>query len=228
MTYDGLSESDKIGNPDDLARQLGEKGINKLLEIVCAAYAILYKNRIIKPKMSEDEITEELFKEIVIAWSKPNIPKTVIPINQKIDKNNAKNIGRPPTIDFCFRDRWTKEAFFGFECKLLAESNNRLCDEYIKNGLYRFIEGKYCARGSAGSMIGYINSGNVATIVSEVRTRVNKERIMQVMALASSILTFKEHYVSIHSRDKGLSPFCIHHLFFCFVTFEKVVSDNDA
>ena len=132
MTSSHLQRSHRFGSADDLARKLGEKGIISILEIVCAAYTILYKNQLVKPEMSEDEITEELFKEIVFAWKTSSITETVIPINQKIDKNQARDRGKPPTIDFCFRDRWVKEAFFGFECKLLAEGNNRLYKEYIE------------------------------------------------------------------------------------------------
>lgn len=220
MISSGFEESYKVGNPYDLAVKIGEDGITKLLGLVCAAYDTLYKHDIVKSGMSEDEITEELFKEIQIVWRVSSIPQTIVPINQKIDKTNAKDRGRPPTIDFCFRDRWVREAFFGFECKLLAEGNDRLYEEYIKNGLYRFIEGKYCAKGSAGSLIGYVNSGSVDAIVKEVKSRVDKERILKDMALASSISAFQEHYVSIHSRDKGLPQFCVHHLFFRFVPMD--------
>ena len=226
MTSGRLQESYRIGSPDYLAKQLGERGITRLLEIVCSAYAILYENRTVEPEMSEDEITEELFKEIVFVWSKSSIPKTVIPINQKIDKANAKDRGRPPTIDFCFRDRWVKEAFFGFECKLLAEGDNRLCKEYIDNGLCRYLQGKYCAGGSAGSMIGYINSGSIIAVVQNVKIRVDKEKALRPMTLASAIYAFKEHYVSMHEREKGLSSFIVHHLFLYFAA-DSVKSSID-
>ncbi|WXG46139.1 MAG: hypothetical protein WED05_05660 [Candidatus Atabeyarchaeum deiterrae] len=217
MTYDSLQEGYRTGSPFDLAKHLGDKGITRLLEIVCEAYTTLYRNRIVKPQMSEDEITEELFKEVNIAWSASSVPPAVVPINQKIDREHAKDRGKPPTIDFCFRDRWEKEAFFGFECKLLAEGNSRSYREYIKQGLYRYIEGRYCANGTVGSLIGYINTGRIAVIVKEIKTRVDKERIVEVMTLASSVSAFREHYVSTHLREKDRSPFRIHHLFFSFV-----------
>lgn len=222
MTSDLVQESYKFGSPHDLAAQIGEEGITKLLEIVCDAYHTLCKNTLCKnhgvgSRMSEDEITEELFKEIVFIWSRSSITETIRPINQKIDRTNAKNKGRPPTIDFCFRDSWVQDAFFGFECKLLAEGNNGLYKEYVENGLCRYLQGKYCAQGSAGSLIGYVMFGRLATIVQDVKARVDKERLLKDMALASSICGFKEHYVSTHSREKALPPFCVHHLFFCFI-----------
>ena len=216
MPSDRFQESYRVGNPYDLAEQIGEDGIAKLLALVCEAYNMLCNHKIVKLGMSEDEITEELFKEIQIVWRASTIPQTIIPINQKIDKTLAKNIGKPPAIDFCFRDRWVKEAFFGFECKLLAEGNVRLYKEYVENGLFRYLQGKYCAKGSAGSLIGYVNSGRISVIVQDVKTRVDKESILTAMVKASSISAFEEHYVSTHSREGGLSSFCVHHLFFCF------------
>ena len=166
--------------------------------------------------MSEDEITEELVKEMNVIWSGSRITKSLVPISQKIDKTLAKNRGRSPTIDICFRDRWEKEVFFGFECKLLEEGDGRLYNEYIVSGLYRYLEGKYCSQGSAGSLIGYVKVGRLDVIIKEVKTRVDKEKILRTMDLAASIDGFKEHYVSTHSRDRGLPHFSVHHLFFLF------------
>jgi hypothetical protein len=206
------------GTVCDLAEQIGEQGVSNLLKIVCDAYQELCGNHNIKQEMSEDEITEELFKEVVLIWSKSSITETIRPINQKIDRTSAKPRGRPPTIDFCFRDKWVSEAFFGFECKLLAEGDTRLYNEYIENGLYRYLRGTYSARGSAGSLVGYVKLGNLATIVQDVKARVDNERILKVMALASSIGRFKEHYVSVHSREMALPSFYVHHLFFSFAS----------
>jgi hypothetical protein len=215
MPIDHFHERYRSGSPYDLAQQIGESGITKLLEVVCHAYSNLCENHLIITEMSEDEITEEIFKELVYVYHESSVPRTLIPVNQKIDTTLAKNRGRPPTIDFCFRDRWVKEVFFGFECKLLAEGNGRLYQEYIDNGLCRYLQGKYCSIGSAGSMIGYIKSGNIAIVIHDVKCRVDQKKAVNAMAAAPSIGSFKEHYVSMHIRD-GLSQFRVHHLFFNF------------
>lgn len=200
----------------DLAEQIGEHGVSGILKIVCDAYHRLCENHSIKMDMAEDEITEELINEVDLVWSKSSITETIRPIPQKIDRTRAKPRGRPPTIDFCFRANWDSLAFFGFECKLLAEDDNGLYNEYVKNGLYRYLRGTYCARGSAGSLVGYVKQGNLSTIIQDVKARIDTERILKVMVLASSIGKFKEHYVSVHSREVALPPFCVHHLFFSF------------
>lgn len=216
MTSDPFQQSFKLGSPFDLAKQIGEDGIKRLLEIVCEAYEVLCRNHVIQVTMSEDEITEELFIEVEVVWRKSNIPDTIIPYHEKIDRANAKDIGKPPTIDFCFRHRWVKETYLGFECKRLAEGNNHLYKEYIENGLWRYLQGKYCAHGSTGSLIGYVISGGLAIIEQNVKARVDKERALKAMTEAFPVHAFKEHYVSMHLRERGLSPFCVHHLFFLF------------
>jgi hypothetical protein len=104
-----LQSGYRFGDSHDLAELIGEEGIKRLLEIVCDAYDMLSKNHCVQSRMSEDEITELLFKEVQFIWMSSAL-ETVYPINQKIDRTYAKNRGRPPTIDFCFRDRYVKEA----------------------------------------------------------------------------------------------------------------------
>lgn len=205
-----------FGSPYDLARQLGENGIAKILEIVCEAYVVLQTKHLVKKGMTEDEITEELVSQTECIWRKSSVLSSIVPMNQKIDRTLAKNRGRPPTIDFCFRHVWVKEAFFGFECKRLAEGNSALSQEYVDNGLCRYLRGEYCSSGSAGSMIGYVTSGSLVAIIRDIKTRVDNERAVNAMTLAFSIGLFKEHYVSTHTRERGLSQFSVHHLFFSF------------
>lgn len=210
------STSQFEGDIRDLAEQIGEHGITNLLRIVCDAYQSLYEKHKIKQEMSEDEITEELGVEVMFVWSTSSITKSIRPYPQKGDRTFAKPRGRPPTIDFCFRDAYVGERFFGFECKLLTEGDKRLYNEYVENGLCRFLSGKYSAYSSTGSLVGYVKFGNLSKIIQEVKARVNAERILKVMDLASPIGDFKEHYVSVHSREMELPSFLVHHLFFSF------------
>jgi hypothetical protein len=166
--------------------------------------------------MTEDEITEELYSQTQYILRKSNISPTLVLVNQKIDRALAKNIGRLPSIDFCFRDRWVRKAFFGFECKLLSEGKGTLSQQYVDEGVCRYLEGKYCSTGSAGAMIGYVKAGNVSVIIEDVKLRVNKKNIVSPMSLSIKLGIVSNHFVSIHTRDKELSDFLIHHLFFKF------------
>lgn len=206
-----------LGSPLDLAKELGEDGINQLLEIVCAAYNGLLAKQVIRLGMSEDKITEELYAEIMAVWATSSIVDSIRPIHQKGDWLSAKDGKKPPTIDIVFRDSFERDAFFAFECKLLKEEESRLFWEYVKEGLDRYLQGKYCASGSAGSLIGYVMSGKLTNVVEEVRKRVDVDKILEVMKLSIPLGKFNNHYVSIHSRENSLPKFFVHHLFFSFV-----------
>ena len=201
------------GNPKDLAQELGFDGIMTLLGIICKAYKNLCVYEKVTSEMDEPEITEELLIELKLIWKKTDLP--LIPHHEKSDRK-GKRRGRAPTIDFCFRDRWYKDSYFGAECKILEEKNNKLYNLYIEEGVGRYLSGKYGENCSAGSMIGYVKIGNTAEIINEVKVRVNTLPDSSEMRQADSIGKFTEHYKSVHERKVGRSPFHIHHLFFSF------------
>ena len=185
------------GNPKDLAQELGSDGIMTLLGIICEAYTNLCVYKKVTSEMDEPEITEELLIELKLIWKRTDFP--FIPHHEKSDRK-AKKRGRPPTIDFCFRDRWYPHSYFGAECKILEEKNNKLYDLYIKEGVCRYLSGKYGENCSAGSMIGYVRIGNTAEIINEVRIRVNTLSDNSEMRQADSIGRFTEHYKSVHNQ----------------------------
>lgn len=215
ISWQGLPNVDQLGDAKDLAQKLGEAGINKLLEVVCCAYQSLRNNNLITAGMSEDEITEELAIQVDVICRQSSMPINIASIPQKIDRKLAKQKGKSPAIDFCFRHTWVKDAYFGFECKILAEANTTLSKEYIKEGVCRYLDGKYCSKGSASSMVGYVKSGNLTVIIQDIIERVNKERIVRLMSKSSTIGIFDEHYLSTHNRLNN-SNFDIQHLFFNF------------
>jgi hypothetical protein len=216
MSFGNFQDSYQLGSASDLAKELGEQGIAKLLAIVCSAYKILQENSLINSEMKEYEITEELVTQVTCVWAESeNKPQNIVPINQKSDTACAKKRGKAPTIDFCFRNSWIRETYFGFECKVLEQSDNSLYDKYIVNGLDRYIGGTYCSKGSASSMVGYIKRGDLSIIVKEIKQRVDQDNISKNMSKSNNIGSFEQHFMSSHWRVDG-SEICIHHLFLHF------------
>jgi len=91
--------------PSDLAKRLGSQGIRALLTLLTRAYQDLYDRQWVKADSPEDRITEEWFVHILKRWRSDSACH-LIPIPQKADSQRAKSRGRPPTIDFCFRDEF--------------------------------------------------------------------------------------------------------------------------
>ena len=205
------------GRPDDLAEELGSDGIRTIFIIICEAYKNLRRFGKVSSAMNETRITEELFIELQAVMRTDGYRNlSLYPIHEKSHDRNGKGRGKTPTIDFCFRDRWVRDRYFGAECKLLKENYKTLYDDYIAGGVCRYLIGKYSENCSIGSMIGYLTSGNTREIVSEVKNRVDKTRNVSKMEKSDPINSFNEHYKSVHKREVDFSIFHIHHLFFSF------------
>ena len=155
------------GRPKDLAEELGADGIRTILIIICEAYKILLILGKVESAMNETRITEELFIELQAVMRTGEYRNlSLYPIHEKSHDRNGKGRGKTPTIDFCFRDRWVRDRYFGAECKLLKENYKTLYDDYVAGGVCRYLTGKYSENCSIGSMIGYITSGNTGEIIS--------------------------------------------------------------
>ena len=185
-----------------------------LFRIICEAYKELRASGRVTSIMSETEITEELFVELLDVWKKANI--TLKPVHEKSHGKRKKGRGKTPTIDFCFRHKWNPNSYFGAECKLLEENNSELYKLYVDEGVNRYLSGKYGEKCSVGSMIGYIIIGNTAEIINKVKIKVDELSNISNMKKSDSINGFTEHYKSVHERSVGDTPFHIHHLFFPF------------
>ncbi len=201
----------------DLAQRLGPNAIRVMLCLMRDAYFDLVEREVIDLKMRENQITEEWYDCLVVRWPQSSIYPTYRPHSQKEDESGRiSNRGNPPTIDFCFRAGWDRRVYFGAECKLVEATSKTLCDEYMKNGVCRYIEGKYGSKFSEGAMIGFVRQTQCADVAMGLRGRIvalgNPSGFEQTDLLAP----FENHYVSKHNRVKGISPFTIHHLLFLF------------
>ncbi len=206
----------KANSPEDLAKVLGHGGVQNLLKIMCKAYRRLYISGKIKCTMSEPEISEELYIELLLEWKKSDA--SFIPTCEKAHGKRKKGAGKTPTIDICFRKYWSSVSYFGFECKRLKEKDSTLYKNYVEKGMRHFLLGEYSPNCSVGSMIGYITVGNIGTIINDVKNRVDKESAVSNMKKSYPLNDFTYHHVSAHKRKFGYSsPFYFHHLFFTFI-----------
>lgn len=115
-----------------------------------------------------------------------------------------------------------EDLFYAFECKRLdgGLTKNK---EYINNGLSRFIDGKYSKKMSLAGMIGFVQgfkkSGNVNSLVVDIKDVLNKHKIIKTTKNLTKYTIdkkFKYSYFSQHKRKKPLSKIDLYHLFFDF------------
>lgn len=203
--------------PGDLAKRLGGQGIRRLLTLMTTAYQDLYDRQWVKADSPEDGITEEWFVHIQNRWRSDGA-FGLVPIHQKPDIGSAKSRGRPPTIDFCFRDEFFPESYFGAECKLLDEACAKHLRAYLDdtNGIGRFIKGKYAARTGAGAMVGYVRRGDCDVVAKDVACAMRELDDSPMLRQSPPLPEFDPIYESEHRRSVGVSPFLCHHLLLAF------------
>ena len=96
----------------DLAKILGHRGLITLIELMCEAYFDLLGSGFVKADTPENDITEEWYVKIVLKYQrKPHL--AVVPFHQKSDQTKGKKGKLSPTIDFCFRDQYFPQSYFG-------------------------------------------------------------------------------------------------------------------
>lgn len=198
--------------PKDLLELLGSSGVRVLLELMRDAYSELINIRDDFSGMSENDITEEWYVQLVVVWRVSRVPSSIVPIHEKQDKSKAAKRGRPPTIDFCFRGTWDKYAYFGAEAKLVEADDKELCDEYVNAGVERFLSGKYNPVVSEGAMLAYIRKSQCADVAEAVKQRVVNLPGSPILNKEIILLPFEDYYTSNHVENTR--PFLVHHLLF--------------
>jgi hypothetical protein len=212
-----IADNTSASVPSDLARRLGSEGIRQLLKIMVDAYRDLYKRQWVRADSPEDSITEEWFVCIQKRW-KPDNAYGLIPVPQKQDTGQAKTRGRPPTIDFCFRDGLSSQSYFGAECKLLDQGSSRHLKAYMDDteGIGRFLSGKYAACTGAGAMVGYVRRGDCHVVAGELAKGIEQLAGKPKLLKSQPVESFEQLYESKHTRREGVSPFVCFHLLLAF------------
>ena len=137
---------------------------------------------------------------------------------QKQDRAKAGSRGGPPTIDFCFRDVFRREAYFGAECKLLDEGSSKHLRDYLddRKGIGRFLRGKYASRVGAGAMVGYVRQGDCNVVAKDLARGISRLEGKPRLSKPKPLPRFDQLYESEHKRRSDVSPFVCYHLLFAF------------
>ena len=104
---------------------------------------------------------------------------------------------------------------FGAECKRLRSDQLKLLNEYIDNGVNRFVSGKYSSKSTVASMIGYIQEGSISEIVTKLMPLMKNTNLRE--NFVRLILEMNPEYKSVHVRTLDSQVITLHHLFFDFV-----------
>lgn len=207
--------------PDDLAKRLGSTGVNKILSTLWQGYHDLIADTsiTITEDALEDDITQEWYGKISLLWANENRAtilriNSIGPVHQYQDPTLKKERGYKPTIDFCFRDWDTSNSYFGAECKNLYNRRKEKIKRYVTTGVENYVSGRYGSQSSESSIVGYVLSGRIPEIVTELIAEI--AAVAPVSNLSRELRYADPQYSSQHKRKTDESEITLHHLFFDF------------
>lgn len=131
-------------------------------------------------------------------------------------------------IDIQLCGQWHQNArvYFAWECKLIADYSDRkykdLVNEYIKNGIFRFIDKHYSAYVTDAGMLGYVLAGEVPIIVEQINRSMKSSRRQRTLPASETLNqgtpvgNFEDIYSSSHARALTSPNITLHHMFLKF------------
>jgi hypothetical protein len=169
----------------------------------------------------EDATTVRLFSAMVKAKDRSIHSFLIRYQDVEVDFDLEKATGRKDIVFFPpFND---EEIYFCLEAKrlnVIKDGKRRaLADEYVKEGMQRFIDRKYSRKICHGGMLGYVLDGDIDRAMTNVSTniRANHQSLRMESPgdwVNSSIRPSDSHAKeSRHQRAEPTAPIRLHHLF---------------
>ena len=225
-----------IGDPGDWDTFFEKSLVPAILAHVLATW-----DRLERPVQDEREsnISRCLYSALVNAKDRSQHPFRISYEDVEVDTDLAKVTGRK---DIVFHPSTEETIYFCLECKRLnVESAGKLkslADEYVKNGMQRFVTGQYAQAVRHGGMLGYVLDGDVQRAMSNVENciRLHSEALgindkdapgcLQRSSICPDDPAVRE---TSHQRRHESMPFRIHHLFLASPVVQRAGSiDGDS
>jgi hypothetical protein len=175
-----------------------------------------------KPGQSdlEDTISDKLFSALVNAKNRSDLPFLMRREDLEFDFESAKETGRK---DIVFFPSFQEEIYLCLEAKrlnaVISGKVRSLADEYVKEGMIRFVERKYSRSVRHGVMLGYVLDGDIEraikNIEKNIRNHLSELRMSSNTGFIASSIRPSDCYAkdTQHQREHEKTIFNIHHLF---------------
>lgn len=189
------------------------------------AYVITAWEQMPKPGLSdkEDDISDKLYRALLKAPGRSDLPFHIYREDLEFDTDLAKETGRK---DIVFYSLWVleQEIYFCFEAKrlnaVISGVRRSLSNEYVKEGMQRFVDAKYAHFVRHGAMLAYVLDGDtdraIQNVENSIRKHLSELRMDKNGGLAASTIRPDDRRTkeTLHYRahDRG-TVFRIHHLF---------------
>ncbi len=172
------------------------------------------------PSDLEDAISNKLYSALLKAKRRSDFPFLIRREDLEFDTDLARETGRK---DIVFFPSLQEEIYLCLEAKrlnaVISGVRRSLADEYVKEGMQRFVDGKYACFVRHGTMLAYVLDGNtdraIQNIENNIRNRLSELRMDENGGLVASTIRPNDCRTkeTSHRRAHEKAIFRIHHLF---------------
>ena len=196
---------------------IGSAFVKSVLDLLAAGAANLHAKHSVTPRMREDRISQRLNEEMEALHRGSN--SDIVNWSMRPARSAP---GRPDDtfeVDFSFHaNRYPRDQrwYLGVEAKKLGGAASRLANLYVREGVLRFVTGKYSLGHDHAVMLGYAVTGPVDGVVTKVKTAMGrnaiKTRQLAQFSLDRYVYDYPYIYSSRHIQDGVREPFKLVHL----------------
>ena len=173
------------------------------------------------PSDLEDVISVKLYSALVKSKDRSALAFLIRYQDVEVDTDLAKETGRKDIV--FFPSLQEQEIYLCLEAKRLnavvSGVRRSLADEYVKEGMQRFVEGKYARFVRHGAMLAYVLDGDtdraMKNVENNIRNRLTELRIDKNGGFLASTVRPADPLTkeTLHRRVHETEVFRIHHLF---------------
>lgn len=173
------------------------------------------------PSDLEDTISNKLYLALVRAKNRNDFPFLIRREDLEFDTDLAKITGRKDIV--FFPSLQEQEIYLCLEAKrlnaIISGVRHSLADQYVKEGMQRFVDGKYARAVRHGAMLAYVLDGDtdraMQNVESNIRSRLSELRMDKNGGFATSTIRPADPRTreTRHRRAHEKAVFRIHHLF---------------
>lgn len=173
------------------------------------------------PSDLEDAISVKLYSALINSKSRNTLAFLIRYQDVEVDTDMAKETGRKDLV--FFPSLQEQEIYLCIEAKRLnavvSGVRRSLADEYVKEGMQRFVDGKYARFVRHGAMLVYVLDGDIDramnNVENNIRSRCTQLRMDKYGGLLASTVRPDDPRTkeTRHRRTHERAVFLIHHLF---------------
>jgi hypothetical protein len=206
------------GNPEQWDDLFEQDLLPAVLTLVFATW-----HQIEKPAQDarEDDISKRLYLALVNGKDRNTHAFLIRYQDVEVDDDVSKESGRKDIV--FFPSLFDEPIYFCLEAKrlnaLVSGQRRSLADEYVKEGMQRFVDRKYSRHVRHGGMLGYVLDGDVDRAIGNVSNCIRLHRATLRMEEPAELLRSRIRPDDPHTREtRHRRPnetivFCLHHLF---------------